>query len=98
MGKRINREKRTVEKMIRLFCRKKHQQEELCKECQELLEYAKFRLEKCRFGEQKTTCEKCPVHCYKPQMRERMRVVMRFSGPRMLLYHPLDALRHLVGK
>ena len=28
-------------------------------------------------------------------MRERMRAVMRYAGPRMLFYHPLDAIVHL---
>lgn len=28
-------------------------------------------------------------------MKERMREVMRYAGPRMLLYHPVAALRHL---
>jgi hypothetical protein len=28
-------------------------------------------------------------------MRERMRAVMRFSGPRMMWYHPVDAIKHL---
>ncbi|MBR5813546.1 MAG: nitrous oxide-stimulated promoter family protein, partial [Bacteroidaceae bacterium] len=54
------------------------------------------RLEHCKFGNGKSTCQKCPVHCYKPQMRERMRAVMRWSGPRMLLYYPIDAIKHLI--
>jgi hypothetical protein len=29
-------------------------------------------------------------------MRERIREVMRYSGPRMLLSHPLMAIRHLI--
>lgn len=29
-------------------------------------------------------------------MRERIRRVMRYSGPRMLLYRPLEYLRHLL--
>ena len=36
------------------------------------------------------------VHCYQPQMREQIRQVMRFSGPRMLLYHPVLAVWHLI--
>ncbi len=40
----------------------------------------------------KTFCANCKVHCYKPQMREQIRQVMRFSGPRMLLYHPVLAI------
>lgn len=92
---RITQEKRTVEIMIRLYCRKKEKNATLCPECEELLRYAHARLDHCPFGEKKSSCKKCPVHCYKPAMHERMREVMRFSGPRMLFYAPLEAIRHL---
>ena len=29
-------------------------------------------------------------------MREKIRTVMRFSGPRITLYHPVIAVRHLI--
>ena len=93
---RIEEEKCTVAKMIALYCRKKEGNKELCPNCLELLEYAHTRLEHCKFSNGKSTCQKCPVHCYKPQMRERMRAVMRWSGPRMLLYYPIDAIKHLI--
>ena len=70
----------------------------LCGDCRELLEYSLARLEHCKFGNAKTKCHKCPVHCYRPDMREKIRTVMRFSGPRMLLYHPLEALRYLFSR
>lgn len=68
----------------------------MCTQCRKLADYAKIRSEKCPFMEQKTFCVNCKVHCYKPQMREEIRRVMRFSGPRMLLYHPGMAIWHLV--
>lgn len=46
--------------------------------------------------EKKPTCNKCPIHCYKPEPKEQMRLVMRYSGPRMLLKHPILAVRHLL--
>jgi hypothetical protein len=92
---RIAHEKKTVEQMIRLYCRLKEGNRTLCPDCQALMEYAHKRLDYCKFGERKSTCRKCPVHCYKPDMRTRMQEVMRFAGPRMMLYHPLEALRHL---
>ena len=67
----------------------------LCPQCQQLLTYAHQRLERCRFGEDKPSCTRCPVHCYKPAMREQIRQVMRYSGPRMLLHNPVLAIRHL---
>ena len=79
-------------------CQVGHGGQGLCGECRELLEYSLARLEHCKFGNAKTKCHKCPVHCYRPDMREKIRTVMRFSGPRMLLYHPLEALRYLFSR
>ena len=92
---RIENEKKTVEQMIRLYCRLKEGNRTLCPDCQALLEYAHKRLNHCKFGERKSTCRKCPVHCYKPDMRSLMQEVMCFAGPRMMIYHPLEALKHL---
>lgn len=92
----LKTEKKIVEAMISLHCKKNHGTTEgLCTECQELLNYAHKRLGNCKFGEDKPTCAKCTVHCYKPDMRERIKKVMRYSGPRMLYTHPLLAIRHL---
>jgi len=94
-GPKIRKEKDIVSKMIRLYCMKKHHQKELCEECQDLNHYAMKRLSLCQFGEDKTACAKCPVHCYKPDYRQRIKEVMRFSGPWMLLYHPIESIRHI---
>ena len=93
---RITRERKIVELMIRLYCKRKERNRELCPACQDLLKYAHARLEHCPFGEKKSTCRLCTVHCYKPEMRQRMQSVMRYAGPRMLLYHPIAAIRHLM--
>ena len=92
---KIEQEKRTVKAMIAIYCRYKERNRELCDDCKQLLEYAHRRLEHCKFGEGKSTCRKCPIHCYKPDMREKMRDVMRFAGPRMILFHPIMAIKHL---
>ncbi len=92
---RLARESATVTRMIGLYCRRHHGRT-LCAECRQLSDYAQERLKRCPFGEGKTTCAKCPVHCYRPEMRERVRRVMRYAGPRMLYRHPYLALRHLI--
>jgi hypothetical protein len=61
-----------------------------------VLPLARLRLEKCRYGADKPTCANCETHCYRPAMREQVRVVMRYSGPRMLKLHPVLAVAHLV--
>lgn len=94
---RMGREGKTIEAMIQLYCHDQHESKgELCFECEELLDYARVRLNKCPFQENKTTCAKCPVHCYRPVMREKVRAVMRYAGPRMLYRHPVLTLFHFI--
>jgi hypothetical protein len=95
---RNDREKKTVECMIRLYCRKKHKCEsDLCQNCTDLLDYARERLTKCHFGDNKPPCAQCPIHCYKSTEREEIRKVMRFAGPRMIFHNPLAAIMHIVN-
>lgn len=96
INKKREDEKEMVSLMIRLYCRKNHKTKELCSECAELDRYARERSDRCPFMENKTFCSNCKVHCYKPEMREKIRKVMRFSGPRMMLYHPVMAIKHLI--
>jgi hypothetical protein len=94
--KRMQREKKTVKAMVRIYCRGSHRQGKgLCDQCSELLTYSLRRLDKCPLKEHKPTCAKCPIHCYEPNSRLRMRQVMRYSGPRMLLHHPVLAILHM---
>ena len=90
------REKALVSQMIALYCRKKHGGKALCPDCAALDSYARQRSDQCPFMETKTFCSNCRVHCYRPEMRERIRAVMRFSGPRMIFHHPVIALRHVI--
>ena len=93
------REKRMVSQMIALYCRKQHGTLKggLCPECEALTAYARQRSDRCPFMETKTFCSNCRVHCYRLDMRDRIRAVMRFSGPRMMFHHPIAAIRHVVS-
>ena len=92
---RIEREKRTVSAMIALYCRAHHSAgAALCEDCERLHDYALARLDRCPFGVDKPTCANCPVHCYKTDMRARIKTIMRYAGPRMSYRHPLLALMH----
>ena len=90
---RLAKEKQTVERMIRFYCRR-HHGNELCSECASLVDYAHQRLELCAFGAQKPSCRQCVVHCYGPKRRDQIRQVMRYSGPRILLYRPFSFIKH----
>ncbi len=94
---RMLREEKTIAAMIDLYCHARHATTDgLCAECNALLAYARARFEHCPYQERKSTCAKCPIHCYKPEMRDKVRAVMRYAGPRILLQHPLLAVLHLI--
>ncbi len=100
---RLRREQRTIAAMLRIWCdaqplHVRADGDDLCAGCAALLEYASYRLARCPYGEEKPTCKKCPIHCYTREKREQMHEVMRFAGSRMLLYHPILAIRHLLDE
>lgn len=99
------KEKKLIPKMINKYCKRMHKRirkeqgikhYENCAQCDELTEYALLRLEKCPFKENKQYCSFCKVHCYKPEMREKIKEVMKYSGKRMLLSHPIYAISHVI--
>ena len=108
-SRRQRREARTVAVMIGLYCTHHHACNAeratgrpglpaLCPDCAELLEYAAVRVERCHFGAAKPVCNRCTVHCFRPERREQIRTVMRYSGPRMTFRHPYLAIRHLLDR
>ena len=98
---RLEREHETLVCMTRIYCAAHHPGDPgaaLCADCAALMDYAERRLAKCPYGQQKPTCAKCPIHCYKPEPRQQARTIMRFSGPRMTWRHPVLSLFHLLDK
>lgn len=97
LAKKRSDEKLLVAQMIALYCRKQHHSPkgQLCAECQALHDYAMMRIDRCPFMETKTFCSACKVHCYQPAMREKIRLVMRWAGPRMLPVHPILSVHHV---
>ncbi len=106
-SRRIGREQRTLAVMVHMYCRDMHgsvleqppgNAVPLCPSCAALLDYALERVRRCPFAQNKPTCARCTVHCFRGDMREQMRAVMRYSGPRMTLRHPYLALAHLLDR
>ena len=68
-------------------------QYQVCAECREFLSYAIARRINCPL-DPKPVCKHCPVHCYKPDYRQQVKDIMRFSGKYLLLRGRLDLLWH----
>lgn len=93
---KVTDELQTVKTMISLYCRKKHKNKFcLCDECRALESYVEKRLVKCPYQDNKTFCSNCKIHCYNVEMRNRIKKVMKFSGPRIMFYHPIVAINHI---
>ena len=98
----LAKEFKTIVAMTEIYCRDHHSLKShgsisgLCAECSQFKNFAEYRLAKCPYGQDKPTCKHCPVHCYQKDMKELARTIMIYSGPRMLLKHPILAIRHLL--
>lgn len=98
--KKRQAEMKAVKKMVCIYCRgHRHTgaKGKLCGPCTGLLEYALARTRSCPRMAKKTFCSSCPAPCYGPQMAAQIKAIMKFSGPRMLFYSPVLALRHLLA-
>jgi hypothetical protein len=92
-NRRLAREWKTVTAMIHIYCLDQHGAN-LCSDCKDLTRYVSALLDHCRFGQEKPTCARCPVHCYQRERRDAIKAVMRYAGPLMLWEHPWLSLRH----
>jgi len=100
MHPRIAREKRIMNKMIKMYCQKNHysKKRELCSDCEELKAYANRKLLRCPFAKDKPICAKCKIHCYNTQRREEIKKIMRYTVPKMIYKHPIDTIIYFFNK
>ncbi|MBC6712985.1 nitrous oxide-stimulated promoter family protein [Treponema sp. Marseille-Q3903] len=100
--KKRKKEEYIVTQMIAIYCKKNHRElydrrtKKLCPECEQIAKYSVERSEHCPHIKEKTFCSNCTTHCYSPQMRDKIKKIMRFSGPRIIFYHPVLAIWHLI--
>jgi hypothetical protein len=101
--KRLAEEQQVVDLMIRLYCKGAGHlrgadsgASGLCPACQRLRDYTAERNARCPFIQTRSFCQFCKVHCYRPEMRQSIIAVMRYSGPRILFYRPILAIKHLL--
>jgi hypothetical protein len=98
---KIENEKSAVEQMIKLYCRKHHAGDTIsfpCDECSTMIDYAFLKLDKCIYGDKKPSCKNCSSHCYNQKMRDKIKAVMRYSGPRLIYYYPILSIKYLINK
>lgn len=94
---KIELEKEAMQKMLSVYCKSKHKQQNgLCGGCMALLAEVHRRLDHCQFGDKKPACGSCKINCYRGEKFKEVAAIMRYSGPRMLFHHPILAIQHLI--
>ena len=97
LDRRVSREIKTLEIMVKMYCKKVHKSVSTpCEMCQTCLEYALSRVKNCPRKSYRGLCKGCTIHCFKDEYREEIKKIMRFSGPRMMVKHPILALWHIL--
>lgn len=95
----MRKEHKTLDAMVRIYCQGMHGTGgSLCDECSSVVEYAKKKVDRCRWGLHKPACSQCSTHCFTSDMRLRIHDIMRYAGPRMSARHPLLTLFHVLNK
>nr|WP_293444379.1 nitrous oxide-stimulated promoter family protein [Prevotella sp.] len=90
------RDKQTVKLMIQMYCKHRLKTSQIPEKYRQLINYANTRLDHCSWGKDKPACKDCPHHCFLPEKQKEIREVMKWSGPRMLIWSPRSAFRHLL--
>lgn len=92
----ISRKKSIVSLMINLYCKKHHNASNPpCNSCNDLIVYSHKKIKNCPIIKANTSCANCNIKCYNQAMQDKIKKVMRYSGPRMIFYHPIVTLKHL---
>ncbi|MBO4357393.1 MAG: nitrous oxide-stimulated promoter family protein [Candidatus Methanomethylophilaceae archaeon] len=78
------------------YCKDIHNSDALCNQCQELLDYALVRLDRCPNNLTNIPCWRCPCVCYNEEMRLRMKDVMSHSRS-YFRKHPVISFKYRFG-
>jgi len=99
MSRDISLELKCISVMIKIYCNGNHNtKNKICDECENLKIYSEYRTLKCKYKNDKPVCSSCLTHCYNQQNREKIRTVMRYSGPKMLYKNPRLTIIYLFRK
>ncbi|MDY0234818.1 MAG: nitrous oxide-stimulated promoter family protein [Gudongella sp.] len=94
---KIKKEISILTTMIDIFYKNKnHREQYTTTEIEELKNYCKSRILNCPVILEKTFCSSCKIHCYDEKHRAFIKKVMKYSGPKMIFFHPILLIKHLL--
>ena len=92
----IPKEKNTIRKTFGVHCRSRHGSPEgkLCPRCTALLATVMTKMDRCPYGITKPICDRCEQPCFGASQTQEFLEIMRGSQKKMLLSHPILAIKH----
>ena len=92
----VPKEKENIRKTFGLYCNSNHgtTDNKLCPKCTALLTTAMLKIQRCPYGIAKPICDACETPCFGEVPTKEFRNIMKSAQKKMLLSHPLMAVRH----
>ena len=96
----VPKEKDTIKKSFAVYCNSHHDTkgEKLCPKCTALLATIFKKMSRCRYGITKPICDRCDNMCFGDANNKKFLEIMDASGKKMLMKHPVTAVKHKLTK
>lgn len=99
---RIQRDLRTLQAIGSIYCRAHHADRPknsagMCAECSATISFTHDRAANCPNNHQ-GNCQDCAIKCNRGNQQQRIRAIMAYAAPRMMVRHPLMTLEYLAKK
>ena len=92
----VPKEKETIRKTFGVYCNANHgtTDNKLCPKCTALLTTTMLKIQRCPYGIGKPICDVCETPCFGEVPTKEFRNIMKSGQKKMLLSHPLMAVKH----
>ena len=92
----VPKEKENIRKTFGVYCNANHgtTDNKLCPKCTALLTTVMLKIQRCPYGIAKPICDACETSCFGEVPTNEFRAVMKAGQKKMLLSHPLMAVKH----
>lgn len=92
----VPKERENIRKTFGVYCNANHETTDgkLCPKCTALLTTVMLKIQRCPYGIGKPICDRCETPCFGEKPTNEFREIMKSGQKKMLLSHPLMAVRH----
>lgn len=92
----VPKEKENIRKTFGVYCNANHgtTDNKLCPKCTALLTTVMLKIQRCPYGIAKPICDGCETPCFGEVPTNEFRNIMKAGQKKMLLSHPLMAVKH----